>query len=71
MFRETSTNINNLNSINIQEALNRKSAKKDFYFYQGKYLIIQSFYKNYLLINILNIINFNSYGWSTYIFISS
>jgi len=30
--------LNNFNSINLKEVSQKKPAKKDFYFYQGKYI---------------------------------
>lgn len=34
------TNLNNFNTVDIQDVVKKKPAKKDFYFYQGKYLTI-------------------------------
>lgn len=43
------TNFNNFNTVGIKDVLQKKPAKKDFYFYQGKYLTILNVYLYILL----------------------
>lgn len=46
LYRETNTNVNNLKSAQVQEAVEVKPVKKDFYFYQGKFLQINVIFYN-------------------------